>query len=305
MIVKFWGVRGSIPAPGMSTVRYGGNTACIELRFPELDRFIIIDAGSGLRGLGGYLAEHELHRGPIKTELFLTHTHWDHIMGFPFFIPIYLPETMLKVYGPVSHETESLAEVVGGQMTYRYFPVRHDELKAHIEYVSLKEEVRDLGDGIRLRTKFLNHPVLCLGYRFEYKDKVLCTIYDNEPFQNLFITDPTHPEYNEAMHREGEEVAREQNAALEDFVTGADLLVHDCQYTKTEYDRGKVGWGHSWFEHVCPLASLNGVKSLALFHHDPDRTDDQLDELEEMHCKPGQYGDTETFLAREGMTVEL
>ncbi|MFO7760847.1 MAG: MBL fold metallo-hydrolase [Thermodesulfobacteriota bacterium] len=288
----------------MSTVKYGGNTPCIELRFSGLDRYIIVDAGSGLRGLGGYLAKHELRRGPITTELFLTHTHWDHIMGFPFFIPIFLPETSLKIYGPVSHETESLAEVVGGQMTYRYFPIRHDELKAHIEYISLKEEVRDLG-GIKLKTKFLNHPVLCLGYRFEYRGKVFCAAYDNEPFQNLFITDPADPAYDEAMAREGAEVAREQNEALERFIAGADLLVHDCQYTRAEYDNGKKGWGHSWFEHVCELAGRNGVKSLALFHHDPDRTDAQLDELSEIYCKSGQYGDTEIFLAREGMAIEL
>lgn len=305
MIVKFWGVRGSIPTPGMSTVKYGGNTACIELRFPELGRFIIIDAGSGLRGLGGYLAQHGLLREPVETELFLTHTHWDHIMGFPFFIPIFLPETRLKIYGPVSHETESLAEVVGGQMTYRYFPVRHDELRARIEYVSLKEEVRDLGDGILLKTKFLNHPVLCLGYRFEYRGKVFCATYDNEPFQNLFITDSSNPGYDEGMAREGEEVAREQNEALEHFIAGADLLVHDCQYTQVEYEQGKKGWGHSWFEHVCNLAGRNKVKSVALFHHDPDRTDDQLDELAEIHCKSGQNGEAEIFMAREGMAIEL
>ncbi len=303
MRVKFWGVRGSIPCPGPKTVRYGGNTPCIELRFDDIGRLIIIDAGSGIRELGNFMLGNDLPRGPIKTDIFLSHTHWDHIMGFPFFTPIYIPGTRLTVYGPVSYEKDTLEKVVGGQLTYRYFPVRETELGAEIDYVRLQEDTFDLGDGIKMTTKYLNHPILSLGYRFEYQGKVFCTAYDTEPFRNIFCTDPADPSYDENMAREGELIAGEQNAALAAFYAHADLLVHDCQYTEAEYMKDKAGWGHSYFEQVCPAVSAAGVKKLALFHHDPLRTDDMLDELAELHCRPGRYGDTEIFMAREGMEV--
>ena len=305
MRVRFWGVRGSIPCPGPQTVKYGGNTTCLELRFPDLDRLIIIDAGSGLRELGNYMMSNDLPKGPMKTEIFLSHTHWDHIMGFPFFTPIYIPGTRLKVYGPVSYEEDTLEKIVGGQLTYRYFPVREEELGAEIEYIPLKEEQLDLGDGIKLTTKILNHPILCLGYRFEYKGKVFCTAYDTEPFRNLFVTDPNDPSYDEMMASEGELVAQEQNQVIEQFTAGADLLVQDSQYTQDEYIPDKYGWGHSYFEQVCPAANRAGVKAMALFHHDPLRTDDQLDRLADNYCQAGKYGSTEIFFAREGMIVEL
>ena len=126
--LTFWGVRGSIPTPGPNTVKYGGNTSCLELRFGADDRLVIVDAGSGIRELAGKLLANDLKKGPIRTKIFLTHTHWDHIMGFPFFTPIFIPKTELEVYGPVSFEEDPLEKVVGDQLTYRYFPVRQEEL---------------------------------------------------------------------------------------------------------------------------------------------------------------------------------
>lgn len=305
MNVRFWGVRGSIPCPGPLTQKYGGNGACIELRVGDTGRLVIIDAGSGIRQLGNFLMQHDLPKGSIQAEIFLSHTHWDHIMGFPFFVPIYVPGSRLKVYGPVSFEEETLEEVVGGQMKYRYFPVNMGELRSSIEYIRLREEAgRDHGDGLLLTTKFLNHPITALGYRFEYQGKSFCTCYDFEPFRNLFITDPEHPDYDEAMAVEGEEVAREQNQAMEDFFAGADLLVHDSQYTEAEM-KSRVGWGHSSCEYAIAAARRAGVKRLALFHHDPDRTDDQIDAMAASYCVPGSAGDTEVFFAREGQVVEL
>ncbi|MFU8819161.1 MAG: MBL fold metallo-hydrolase [Desulfurivibrio sp.] len=302
--VKFWGVRGSVPCPGPETVRYGGNTACIEIRFPELDnRLLVIDAGSGLRELGNHLMAGDFKRGPLNVSIFLTHTHWDHIMGFPFFVPIYVPGSRITVYGPVSYEQDTLRGIVGGQLTYRYFPVREVELAAEVDYVELKEGRLDLGDGITLVTRYLNHPVLCLGYRIEYGGKVLCTAYDTEPYRNLFITDPTNPSYDEEMAREGEEVAAEQNRLVAGFFAGADLLIHDTQYTAAEFFPAKVGWGHSSFEYALDTASRAGVKRLALFHHDPERSDDQLDQLATLHG--GSRDGMEVFCAREGMEVTL
>jgi len=305
MRVRFWGVRGSIPCPGAHTVAYGGNTPCIEVRLTSTDRLVIIDAGSGIRDLGLRLMSHDLPKGPIHTEIFLTHTHWDHIMGFPFFTPIYIPGTELRVYGPATYEDETLGQVVGGQLTYRYFPVRQSELASRIEYIDLKEERLDLGDGIRVSTKYLNHPVLCLGYRIEAAGKVLCTAYDTEPFQNVFCTDPDDPTYDEAMAVEGDLVAREENERISDFYRGADLLIHDAQYTQKEYQASKRGWGHSPMEHAVLSAVESGVKRLALFHHEPVRTDGEMDALEDQFCGALEKGDAEVFFAREGMEVEL
>jgi len=305
MQIRFWGVRGSIPCPGPLTQKYGGNGACIELRVGEQGRLVIIDAGSGIRQLGNYVMQHDLAKGPIQAELFLSHTHWDHIMGFPYFVPIYVPGSRLTVYGPVSFEDETLEEVVGGQMKYRYFPVNMGELRSTIEYIRLREEFgRDHGEGLVVTTKFLNHPITALGYRFEYQGKSFCTCYDFEPFRNLFLADPEHPDYDEAMAVEGEEVAREQNEAMEAFFAGADLLVHDSQYTEAEM-KNRMGWGHSSCEYAIAAANRAGVKKLALFHHDPDRTDEQMDEMAARYCAPGNTGSTEVFFAREGQVVEL
>ncbi len=305
MKIKFWGVRGSIPCPGSHTMKYGGNGACMELRVDGRQEIIVIDAGSGIRELGNALVANDLANGPLQIGLYLSHTHWDHIMGFPYFTPIYIPGTKMAVHGPVSFEDDPLKDVVGGQMKYRYFPINVGELASDIEYKRLCEEPgQDLGDGLLLTTKFINHPITALGYRFEHKGKVFCTCYDHEPYRNLFITDPDHPEYDEAMAVEGEEVAEEQNRAIEDFFKGADLLVHDSQYTAEEYTT-KLDWGHSPMEHAIEAANRAGVKKLALFHHDPDRTDIQIDELAKKYCEPGKYGDTEIFFAAEGTEIVL
>lgn len=305
MRVKFWGVRGSIPCPGPQTARYGGNTACIEIRFDDIGRQIIIDAGSGLRELGNFMMSHDLPNGPISTSIYLSHTHWDHIMGFPFFTPIYLPSTRIEVFGPVSHESDTLETIVGGQMTYRYFPIRQAELAANISYANLKEGRFDLGDGIILTTKYLNHPILCLGYRFEYQGKVFCTAYDTEPYQNLFCTDPSEPEYDEAMATEGELVVKEQNDALELFVAGADLLVYDAQYTQKEYVPSKVGWGHSPIETAIAVSMRRQIKRLALFHHEPVRTDEQFDALSAIYSQKECDDNLDIFFAREGDEIIL
>jgi phosphoribosyl 1,2-cyclic phosphodiesterase len=305
MIIQFWGVRGSIPCPGPSTANFGGNTACVEVYFESLDRRMIIDAGSGIRELGNKLMKNGLAQGPISTEIFLTHTHWDHIMGFPFFAPIYIPSSEIKICGPATYEEESLKDVLSGQWTYRYFPVRHDELSSKIEYIDLKEGTYDLGQGIHLRTKYLNHPLLCLGYRFEFEGKVLCTAFDTEPYTNVFCTDVNDPEYDAAMAVEGEQAAADENRRMERFIEGADLLIYDAQYTRAEYCQSRVGWGHSPIEHAVAAARRNQVKQLALFHHDVLRTDDQLESMERQLCEDETGSGCHAFFAREGMEICL
>jgi phosphoribosyl 1,2-cyclic phosphodiesterase len=227
-------------------------------------------------------------------------------MGFPFFVPMYIPGTTIKVFGPVTYEDEPLEAVVGGQMKYRYFPVNMGELAGKIEYFRLKEDPRiDLGDGIILSTAIINHPITALGYRFSFRGAVFCTAYDTEPFRNLFVTDPNDPSYDELMAQEGEEVAREQNQVLENFFKDADLLVHDAQYTRQEYEKGKIGWGHSPIEDAIAAARRAGVKQLALFHHDPERSDDQLDEMATTYCTTEETDASRIFFAREGQEIIL
>lgn len=304
MQVRFWGVRGSIPCPGRETVKYGGNTACLELRFEGLERLVIIDAGSGIRELGRRGLQHAAKPGMQRMEMFLTHTHLDHILGFPFFAPIYRPETMLKIYGPFTHEDDSLEGVLGGQLAYRYFPVRLQELAATLEFIELRESRLDLGNGIKVTAKYLNHPLMCLGYRFEYRGRVFCTVYDTEPFRNLFCTDPDADSYDAAVAQAGELAAREETHRMEEFFAGADLLVHDAQYTQDEYESRAVGWGHTSFEHAIATAQRAGVKRLALFHHDPLRTDAEIDRLSKKYCRV-YAGGLEVFFAREGLAVDL
>lgn len=294
--VKFWGVRGSLPCPGPTTAKYGGNTACIQIKLDQ-NYQIIIDSGTGIRELSASLLSDPEIKKPLKIFLFLTHTHWDHIMGFPFFTPIYIPNAEITIHGPVSFEDEPLDKVIGGQLTYRYFPIRIEELKSKINYVRLKEGSLDLPNGVKVSYKFLNHPIMCLGYKIEYENKILATCYDHEPFANLFEGDPENEE-------EGKSAALEQNFRVSQFYKNADLLIHDSQYTSTEYKKF-VGWGHSTYKYAITQALKGKVKNLALFHHDPNRTDKQLDNIKKtFNSKFLKYG-LNVFPAYEKQEIEL
>ncbi len=299
--LTIWGDRGSMPTPGPDTVLFGGNTSCLEIR--ANGRLVIVDAGSGIRQLGDKLMREDIKKGPIDADIFVTHTHWDHIMGFPMFTPIYVPGTKLRIHGPITYEEDTLDKIFGAQLSYRYWPVRQEELGAKIEYEQIKETTMDLGGGLTVQTKYLNHPILCLGYRFEFEGKSIVTAYDTEPFRNVFPTDPADPQYDADAAREGEEAAREENEKLLRFYRGADILVHDTQYTAKEYVASKVGWGHSSFEYAVNAAHRTGVKRLLLFHHDPNRSDAELQELE-IFYQERVRGKTalELEMAREGRT---
>ena len=291
LTVRFWGVRGSLPTPGPDTVIYGGNTSCLEIRAD--DRLIIVDLGTGVRPLGDWLAGNDLKKyGKIKADIFITHTHWDHIMGFPMFTPIYIPGTELNITGPVSLENEDIKTVIENQLSYRYWPVRAQELAAKIKYNQLKEETVDLGEGLVLTTKFLSHPIFCLGYRFNYKGKSIATVYDHEPFHNLFTDAETV--------KEGETAAAEENEKVRRFIKGADIVIHDAQYTDDEYSRHK-GWGHCSYEHAIKTAEGMDVKQLVLFHHEPTRTDSQLVEIGKSYANNSS---PKIVMAKEGMVLQ-
>lgn len=305
--MRFWGVRGSIPTPGPETVKYGGNTTCIEVRLND-GRLIIIGAGSGIRSLGNKLVAEDMKKGYLDIDLFISHTHWDHIMGFPFFTPIFIPGNKIRVHGPVNIGDEDLEKIVAGQMSYNYFPVKSDELAADLTYEILKESRFQLYDDVKVTTKILNHPIIDLGYRIEADGVVFVTAYDHEPFRNLFDGDPEESDFDANAKKEGEEAAEFNNLRVMKFIQGADLLIHDAQYTNKEYLASKIGWGHSPVEYVLRSSLKAGVKRLALFHHDPTRKDAELDLIERAAKKRvAEIKSTslEVFVAREGLEVTL
>ncbi|MDR1838934.1 MAG: MBL fold metallo-hydrolase [Treponema sp.] len=292
-------MRGSIPCPGPDTVIYGGNTACLEIRAD--DRLFIIDLGTGIRPLGDWLMANDFKKyGKISADIFITHTHWDHLLGFPMFTPLYIPGTELRITGPVSYEHDSLQSVVKSQLSYRYWPVRAEELAARIVYNQITEETMNFGGGLTITSKFLNHPILCLGYRFDYHGKSIAAVFDHEPFRNLFITNPDDPGYNEDMAKEGEIAAAEENEKVTRFVQGAGIVIHDAQYSEDEYSK-HIGWGHTSFAHAIETVTGAGVQKLVYFHHDPAHTDVQLEQFEKKYANNKI---TEIIIAKEGMILE-
>ena len=296
--VKFWGVRGSIPVPGVETSKYGGNTATIQILTDIPDYQIIVDLGTGVRGLGNALLKDSSVKKPIKSHIFLSHTHWDHIMGLPFFAPIYMSATEMDIYGPVSFGN-SLEQIVGGQMNYEHFPVNFSQLECITRYHELKEGSLDLPGGVKVSFIYVNHPILCLGYRFEYQGKAICTCFDHEPYRNLFADDPENCE-------EGEITAQMSNERIKNFFKNADILIHDAQYTEKEFPKF-YGWGHSTFKYAIEQSLGCGVKQLLFFHHDPGRSDEKLDALKRMCDKyiNNNNGKLHAMPAYEGLEIFL
>lgn len=294
MQLRFWGVRGSIPTPGPQTVRYGGNTTCLEVRSDD-NRLIILDAGSGIRALGLELAR----QMPVDCSIFISHTHWDHIQGLPFFVPLFVPGNTVTIHGlfdPVS--MRSIRDVLSVQMEYRFFPVREAELKAAIDFVTLteKQEVQ-VGDAV-VTAVLMNHPVLCMGYKVQCNDKSMFFTGDHEHFQNIYS--PQEPEYDDYQKH-----ILDKRKSIMDFIQGVDVLVTDAQYTDEEY-LSKVGWGHSTYARGLEMAVEAGVKRVFFTHHEPTRNDDELDALlfalRRDHARPGG---PEIDFAREGEGVDI
>jgi phosphoribosyl 1,2-cyclic phosphodiesterase len=295
MKVKFWGVRGSIPCPGPATAKYGGNTSCLQVLGGQ--EVIILDAGTGIRELGLQLAA---QKRPLRIHLLLTHTHWDHIQGFPFFTPIYFPGNELFVYGPRALE-KSLEEALMAQMQYSYFPVRGVELAARVRFTELGEETFSIGD-VDFASKSMNHPIRVLAYRFSHKGRSAVFTGDNEPYYDV-LAERT-PRSDSSLQRRSEFI-NECNQRVVDFCRKVDLLVADAQYTDAEY-KTKRGWGHSSISHVLGLARDAGVRTLALFHHEPAYDDRTLDRVErEARAMAKKAGSRfKLVMAREGQSLE-
>jgi CheY-like chemotaxis protein/phosphoribosyl 1,2-cyclic phosphodiesterase len=267
VILRFWGTRGSIATPGPSTIEFGGNTSCMEVVTNSGARFIF-DCGTGARVLGAHLMAHA--RKPIVATIMLTHTHWDHIQGFPFFAPLFAPGNRFLVCGPTGANA-SLPEVLSGQMEYTYFPVELSQLGAEIAYQDLKEGTYEL-QGIRVSAQLLNHPSIALAYRVEADGASLLYVCDHEPFWEPLWHSESPPGKLESILHDGD-----RRHAL--FMQGADVVVHDSQYTPEEYPTRK-NWGHSTYSYVTQIAAAAGVKRLILTHHDPTHDDAFLTDVE-------------------------
>jgi phosphoribosyl 1,2-cyclic phosphodiesterase/DNA-binding response OmpR family regulator len=287
MRVRFWGTRGSIAKPGPSTARYGGNTSCIEVRSAR-GTLVIIDCGTGAHSLG----QHLISAGAqgLRGHILISHTHWDHIQGIPFFAPLFVRGNHWDIYGPKGLH-QSLRETLAGQMQYTYFPVTPEEFGATIHYHDLVEGTFDI-DDIRIATRYLNHPALTLGYRLEVDGASLVYCCDHEPHAWTSADGSGNFTGQDLRHAE--------------FVQHADLLIHDAQYTAAEYP-SKRGWGHSSAEYAVKLSQLAQVKRLALTHHDPLRDDDGVDRVvaaitTELRQRALAL---QVFAAVEGETVEV
>ncbi|HVE12034.1 MAG TPA: response regulator [Elusimicrobiota bacterium] len=283
--VRFWGTRGSSPAPGPKTMRYGGNTSCTELRMG--DQIFFIDSGTGIRELGIALQE-EFKDKPIHAKVFVGHTHWDHIQGFPFFTPLYGPQNSFTVYS-VRAAGKSLEKVFRGQMAADYFPVPLQSLASALHFVELEGPL-EFGP-VKVSYHFLNHPGVAIGFRFDSPGGSVTYISDHEPFARL--------------HGESASTERQDHGIVE-FARDTDLLICEAQYTEQEY-LVKKGWGHSTFDDAVDRAIAANAKQLAIFHHDPTHTDEMMDRYV-AYCleriKNANSG-LKCFAAQEGQSVPV
>jgi diguanylate cyclase (GGDEF)-like protein len=283
--VKFWGTRGSVPTPGPQTAKYGGNTSCVEVRAQD-GTIIVLDCGTGARLLGLDLLKSASH--PLRINLFIGHTHWDHIQGFPFFTPAFLPDTELNVFAPAGLQ-RTVEEALAGQMQYSYFPVTLRDLRSRIHFMELEEGFLRLGD-VMVETQYLNHTAPTISFRISSGGATVAYVTDHEPFWNPSGSQFKHP-------------GDQRHIA---FLNGADLVIHDAQYSLEEYP-GKIGWGHSTVDYATEVAMAAGVKQLALFHHDPLHDDGEVARMEGVarHLVKERGAALDVVAAAEGLTLEV
>ncbi|MBP8084044.1 MAG: MBL fold metallo-hydrolase [Spirochaetes bacterium] len=278
MKVKFWGVRGSIAVPGAEYYKYGGNTSCVEVRCG--DSIIVLDAGTGIRGLGMNLLK-EFGDKPININILISHTHWDHIQGFPFLPHIYIPGNTINLYG--GHTVNTLEKLIMVQMHREYHPVTIYELAADVNFFELTQNQFRIGETDILFTHLL-HPGLSLGFRLVYEGKILAYLTDNEILPN-------------------KDMAQYNWENIGHLIKNADMVIADCQYSEEEYSK-KIGWGHSSINQVVKICSEYGVKTLSAFHHDPVHTDKDIDKMVKEARKDAGNG-LRVYGAREGEEIIL
>lgn len=288
--ITFWGTRGSISTPGSSTEKYGGNTPCVSVRHGQ--QSIILDAGTGIRALGIRLASQIRIEGPGTQHILLSHTHWDHIQGLPFFQPAYIKDCNLVIYGSAQKE-RFLESILSGQMDVNYFPVQMKELAANISIREFEDRFMTIGDiDIAMQEQIL-HPGGSIRFKIMAGDRKV--VYATDVELNA-IFEPDEPT------RETQRLADEYS----DFIRDADLLIADGQYSESEYAQ-KKGWGHTSVPLLLKVAQAAAVRQLAVFHHDPEHSDAFFDTMEQQY-EPMYRTATppmKVFWAREGMTIDL
>ncbi len=272
MLVIFWGVRGSTPTPQSENLRYGGNTSCVEVRVN--DQIFIFDCGTGFRNLGKHLVR-ETNGDPLSAHIFLSHFHWDHIQGIPFFAPLYSDRESYFFFHS-SNRTRGLRRAIEEQMSDPYFPVKMNEMAAHRHFYGIGEG-RIPFDECVIQAMSLHHPQGCLGFRLEAGGKVLVYATDNEP---------GHPAFDRNVRK---------------LAQGADVLIYDAQYLPEQYEATKRGWGHSHWREAINVVMESGARELILFHHDPDHTDECIDRV----VVQAREHYAQVRAASEGMEIQL
>jgi phosphoribosyl 1,2-cyclic phosphodiesterase len=293
MTVRFWGTRGSIATPGASTMRYGGNTSCVELR--SGNHLIVFDAGTGIRDLGNRLLK-EFKGQPLTIHVFISHTHWDHIQGFPFFLPAYEPLNTVHLYGPPGRD-KSLDKILKIQMDSDYFPVELGAMSPNIFVHEMRDDIT-IGE-LTVKHFYLNHPAMCLAYRVTDGSRNVVYATDNEPYQGTLFAQSKKVESSSDFPTYLDE-------KFVEFLSQADLFIGEAQYTTEEYNE-KRGWGHSPLEFVVRFAVQANVKTFALFHHDPLHDDDFVDGMikEAKQLVKLYGGSMECVGAQEGAEIQI
>lgn len=290
--IKFWGTRGSIATPGKSTVKYGGNTACVEVRIGN--QILVIDAGTGIRNLGNQLIK-TFPSQLTTVHILISHTHWDHIQGFPFFMPAYAKNFQLMIYGPPARD-KSLRELLKMQMDPEYFPVPLGDLNSQINMQEVREPFW-IGE-IKVEPFYLNHPAMTLGYKIISNSKSVTYASDNEPYKYTL--------HAARKEQTASQYGTELDQKFIDFITNTDLLIIEAQYTLDEY-KSKIGWGHSPIESVIEFAIKAKVKQIVLFHHDPSHDDMAVDALVRYAQRliESQKAPIKCIGAEEGLEIKL
>ncbi len=296
MKVKFWGVRGVNPSSSKDTPDYGYNTPCIELKGDDDER-LIIDAGSGLIGLSEALRDSD--KIAKEYHILLTHTHPGHIMGFPSFHPLYDRDSKVVIMSLVNFSA-SLRDI----LFQKEVSIESDQLKAKIEYVEISEESFNI-NKFNISSMFLNHSIITLGYRIEYKNKVVVTMYDTESYRNLF-SGSEYEEEEKEEYLQAKQYVEDMNNRMVSFARGADLLIHDAEYKKEEYD-SHIGFGHSTIDYAVEMGLKSSVKRLALFHHHYNRTDKELEDIQ-LYAKDlarQTNSNIDLFCSKEGQSISI
>jgi phosphoribosyl 1,2-cyclic phosphodiesterase/FixJ family two-component response regulator len=298
--LKLWGVRGSLPVPGPATVRYGGNTSCVEVRADG--EIIVLDAGTGIHALGLAL-EKELGPQTIRLTILITHTHWDHIQGLPFFSPAYNGKNLIRILG-YEGARAGLGTILAGQMETSFFPISLHELPSHLAIEELKEMEFHIGK-VKVQAKFVNHPGICAGYRLFTSAGSIAYLPDNEPYEALKLQLAGKGK-DGIDDEEARNFAETERAKMIEFLRDCDVAILDAQYTDEEYER-HIGWGHSSLSSVVRLALDANVKKVLLFHHDPTHDDDMVDQMIERARELVSQSGKAMLIegAREGMEILL